>query len=136
MSAAEILRPLVGATLGDDATVRVRCWDGSGYGPSDAPVQVVFRTRRALRRLLWAPNELGFARAYISGDVELEGDVFTGLAELDRLADPARGPGIVVDGRTRAAVVRAALRLGVVGPPPRPPAEDGPAGRPATHPAA
>ena len=124
MSAAEILRPLVGATLGDDATVRVRCWDGSGYGPSDAPVQVVFRTRRALRRLLWAPNELGFARAYISGDVDLEGDVFTGLAELDRLADPARGPGIVVDGRTRAAVVRAALRLGVVGPPPRPPAEE------------
>ncbi len=124
MSAAEILRPLVGATLGDDATVRVRCWDGSGYGPSDAPVQVVFRTRRALRRLLWAPNELGFARAYISGDVDLEGDVFTGLAELDRLADPARGPGIVVDGRTRAAVVGAALRLGVVGPPPRPPAEE------------
>ena len=124
MSAAEILRPLVGATLGDDATVRVRCWDGSGYGPSDAPVQVVFRTRRALRRLLWAPNELGFARAYISGDVDLEGDVFTGLAELDRLADPARGPGIDVDGRTRAAVDGAALRLGVVGPPPRPPAEE------------
>jgi cyclopropane-fatty-acyl-phospholipid synthase len=124
VSAAEILRPLVGATLGDEATVRVRCWDGSGYGPSDAPVQVVFRTRRALRRLLWAPNELGFARAYISGDVDLEGEVFTGLAELDRLADPARGPGIVVDGRTRAAVVGAALRLGVVGPPPRPPAEE------------
>ena len=59
-----------------------------------------------------------------SGDVDLEGDVFTGLAELDRLADPARGPGIVVDGRTRAAVVGAALRLGVVGPPPRPPAEE------------
>ena len=87
-------------------------------------MQVVFRTRRALRRLLWAPNELGFARAYVSGDVDLEGDVFTGLAELDRLADPARGPGIVVDGRTRAAVVGAALRLGVVGPPPRPPAEE------------
>jgi cyclopropane-fatty-acyl-phospholipid synthase len=124
VSAAEILRPLVGATLGDDATVRVRCWDGSGYGPPDAPVRVVFRSRRALRRLLWAPNELGFARAYVSGDVDLEGDVFTGLAELERLADPARGPGIVVDGRTRAAVVGAALRLGVVGPPPRPPAEE------------
>jgi len=124
VSAAEILRPLVDATLGEDATVRVRCWDGSDYGPADAPVQVVFRTRRALRRLLWAPNELGFARAYVSGDVDLEGDVFTGLAELDRLADPARGPGIVVDGRTRAALVGAALRLGVVGPPPRPPAEE------------
>ena len=93
MSAAEVLRPLVGATLGDDAAVRVRCWDGSGYGPPDAPVQVVFRRRRALRRLLWAPNELGFARAYVSGDVDLEGDVFTGLAELDRLADPRAGPG-------------------------------------------
>jgi cyclopropane-fatty-acyl-phospholipid synthase len=124
VSAAEVLRPLVGATLGDDAAVRVRCWDGSGYGPPDAPVQVVFRRRRALRRLLWAPNELGFARAYVSGDVDLEGDVFTGLAEMDRLADPETGPGIVVDRRTRAAVLAAVLRLGVLGPPPRPPAEE------------
>jgi cyclopropane-fatty-acyl-phospholipid synthase len=124
VSAAEVLRPLVGATLGDDAAVRVRCWDGSGYGPPDAPVQVVFRRRRALRRLLWAPNELGFARAYVSGDVDLEGDVFTGLAEMDRLADPETGPGIVVDHRTRAAVLAAVLRLGVLGPPPRPPVEE------------
>jgi cyclopropane-fatty-acyl-phospholipid synthase len=124
VSAAEVLRPLVGATLGDDAAVRVRCWDGSGYGPPDAPVQVVFRRRRALRRLLWAPNELGFARAYVSGDVDLEGDVFTGLAEMDRLADPETGPGIVVDRRTRVAVLAAVLRLGVLGPPPRPPAEE------------
>lgn len=124
MSAAEVLRPLVGATLGDDAAVRVRCWDGSAYGPADAPVQVVFHRRRALRRLLWAPNELGFARAYVSGDVDLEGDVFTGLAEMDRLADPETGPGIVVDRRTRAAVLAAVLRLGVLGPPPRPPAEE------------
>jgi cyclopropane-fatty-acyl-phospholipid synthase len=124
VSAAEVLRPLVGATLGHDAAVRVRCWDGSGYGRPDAPVQIVFRTRRALRRLLWAPNQLGFARAYVSGDVDLEGDVFTGLAEMDRLADPETGPGIVVDARTRAAVLAAVLRLGVLGPPPRPPVEE------------
>jgi cyclopropane-fatty-acyl-phospholipid synthase len=124
VTAADVLRPLVDATLGSDAAVRVRCWDGSAYGPPDAPVHVVFRSRRALRRLLWAPNELGFARAYVSGDVDLEGDVFPGLAEIDRLADPETGPGIVVDGRTKAALLAAALRLGVLGPPPRPPAEE------------
>ena len=35
-------------------------------------------TRRAFRRLLWAPNELGFARAYVSGDIEVDGDLVAG----------------------------------------------------------
>ena len=74
MNAAETLRPLVDAALGTDLPVRVDCWDGSSTGPSDAGVVVRFVSRRALRRLVWAPNELGFARAYVSGDVELEGD--------------------------------------------------------------
>ena len=124
MSVADVVNPLVRAGLGGDLPVRLRCWDGSEMGPPGAPVQLTFTSPRALRRLLWAPNELGFARAYVSGDVLIEGDIMAGLAALDRIADPEFGPGVVIDASTRRAVVKAALRLGIAGPPPRPPAEE------------
>src|SRR6476646_10846688 len=79
MDAAAALRPLVDAALGTDLPVRLDCWDGSSVGPPDADVVVRFRNRRALRRLVWAPNELGFARAYVAGDGELEGDLLDAL---------------------------------------------------------
>ena len=124
MAAADIVEPLVRATLGDALPVRVDYWDGSSSGPADAPLHARFRSRRALRRLLWAPNELGFARAYVSGDIAIEGDLLTALSTLDRLADPESGPSVHVDRTTRRAIARAALRLGILGPPPRPPAEE------------
>ncbi|MHB8184601.1 MAG: class I SAM-dependent methyltransferase [Dermatophilaceae bacterium] len=124
MSVADVVGPLVRAGLGADTPVRVRCWDGSVLGPPAAPVQLTFTSPRALRRLLWAPNELGFARAYVSGDVLIEGDLMTGLSALDRSADPEFGPGVVIDASTRRALVKAALRLGIAGLPPRPPAEE------------
>ena len=124
MNAATALRPLVDSAIGTDLPVRIDCWDGSSIGPTDADVVVRFRTRRALRRLVWAPNELGFARAYVSGDVEIEGDLLDGLTRLNALADPERGPGVSVGKDTRVAVARAVVRLGALGPPPRPPAEE------------
>lgn len=124
MDAATMLRPLVDAALGTDLPVRVDCWDGSSMGPPDADVVVRFASRRALRRLVWAPNELGFARAYVSGDVQVEGDLLDALTRLEALADPERGPGVRVGPDTRAAVVKAVVRLGALGPPPRPPAEE------------
>jgi cyclopropane-fatty-acyl-phospholipid synthase len=128
MSVAEVMDLLVQAGLGRQAPVRLRCWDGSALGPPDAPIQLTFTGPRALRRLLWAPNELGFARAYVSGDIVIEGDLTTTLSELDRAVASEGGPGVVVDGSTRRALLRAVLRLagegGVVGPPPRPPAEE------------
>jgi len=87
-------------------------------------VQLTFTSPRALRRLLWAPNELGFARAYVSGDILIEGDLMAGLTALERVADPELGPGVVVNASTRRALVKAAIRLGIAGPPPRPPAEE------------
>ncbi|MFL6153904.1 MAG: class I SAM-dependent methyltransferase [Ornithinibacter sp.] len=124
MDAATILKPLVDATIGTELPVRVDCWDGSSIGPPTAEAVVRFRSRRALRRLVWAPNELGFARAYVSGDVEVEGDLLDALTRLDALADPARGPGVHVGRETKAAVAKAVVRLGALGPPPRPPAEE------------
>ena len=124
MNVATVLRPVVDTALGRDLPVRLDCWDGSSMGPVDAGVVVRFRNRRALRRLVWAPNELGFARAYVSGDIQLEGDLLDALTRLEQLADPERGPGVHIGPDTRAAIAKAVVRLGALGPPPRPPAEE------------
>ncbi|MDT4940005.1 MAG: uncharacterized protein QOJ34_94, partial [Pseudonocardiales bacterium] len=75
---ADRIAQLVRDTAGSDLPVRLRAWDGSEAGPADGPV-VVLRSRRALRRLLWAPGELGLARAYVTGDVDVEGDLADGF---------------------------------------------------------
>jgi cyclopropane-fatty-acyl-phospholipid synthase len=124
MSVAELVAPLVTAALGDRVPIRVTCWDGSTVGAASAPLHLVVRNRRALRRVLFAPNELGFARAYVSGDLDVKGDLVRALEELDRVADPERGPGVRVDATTRRAIMKAALRLGVIGLPPSPPPEE------------
>lgn len=40
------------------------------------------RNRRALRRLLFKPGELGLARAWVAGDLTIEGDLYTALGLL------------------------------------------------------
>ncbi len=124
MTVAEVLEPLVRTTIGTGLPIRIDCWDGSSLGPADAALHVRFTSRRGLRRLLWAPNELGFARAYVSGDVQIEGDLLTAMQLLDELADPERGPGVHIGPETTAAVAKAVLRLGALGRPPKPPAEE------------
>ena len=122
------------ARAGVGLPVRLRAWDDSEAGPADAPT-VVLRSPLALRRALWAPGELGLARAYVSGDLDFEGDLTEGLRRAFRAARPAqsapaaggRGPGTRAGwgpGRWADAVSASALaasRLGVFGPPPRPP---------------
>ncbi|MFI5615886.1 class I SAM-dependent methyltransferase [Streptomyces sp. NPDC051567] len=80
--AAPRLAALAEALLGAPLPVRVRAWDGSEAGPSTGPV-LVFHHRRALRRILWKPGELGLARAWVAGDLTVEGDLY---ALLDLVA--------------------------------------------------
>jgi cyclopropane-fatty-acyl-phospholipid synthase len=114
------LAALVTEVLGE-LPLRLRAWDGSEAGPTDAPT-VVIRNRRALRRLLWDPNELGLARAYVTGELDMEGDLAEGLSRvwaLIRTRRPAP-PGT----RDRLRWAGTALRLGVVGRRPAPPAAE------------
>jgi cyclopropane-fatty-acyl-phospholipid synthase len=74
--------------------------------------------------LLWAPNEVGLARAFVSGDIDIEGDLLACLEALERVSDPNSGPRIVADAHTKAAFAKAALRLGIIGLPPKPPREE------------
>ncbi len=159
--AAEVIASLLKTR---DLPVRLRAWDGSEAGPPGppgpagppehpgpaGPPVAVIRSPQALRRLLWRPGELGLARAYISGELDLEGDLTEGLrlvlgAIRANGAPPAAPPpgwvpaallpaARAVSARAAAArtaaswtpaawaAAQAALRLKVVGPPPPPPA--------------
>jgi cyclopropane-fatty-acyl-phospholipid synthase len=45
------------------------------------------RSADALRRIVTSPGELGFARAYVAGDLDLSGDIFAVLDLRERLPD-------------------------------------------------
>jgi cyclopropane-fatty-acyl-phospholipid synthase len=72
---------LITAALGD-APVGVGAYDGSSSGPADAQVRLVLRSPRALSYLLTAPSQLGLARAYVSGELEIHGDPYDALAQV------------------------------------------------------
>ncbi len=128
--AALRLTTLAEELLGTPLPVRVRAWDGSEAGPADAPVLVV-RSRRALRRLLWKPGELGLARAWVAGELDIEGDLYEALDRIAGLLwDRGAGTKSVVHAvqAVRDPRLRAGARelIGLAGPwpPPPPPPEE------------
>ncbi|MDQ1397588.1 MAG: cyclopropane-fatty-acyl-phospholipid synthase, partial [Acidimicrobiaceae bacterium] len=93
---------------------------GSGLGPSTSPATVTIHRPEALRRVLYAPSELGFGRAFVLGEIDIDGDAVAAFAALDAAApDDLR-----IGARTLAQVVRGARRLGVLGRPLPPPVEE------------
>jgi cyclopropane-fatty-acyl-phospholipid synthase len=83
---------LVSSVLGPDLPVAVRAYDGSRLGPADAPATLVLRSPDALRRIATAPGELGFGRAYVAGDLDFEGDIFSALELRHRMPNVALTP--------------------------------------------
>ncbi|MET8633668.1 cyclopropane-fatty-acyl-phospholipid synthase family protein [Streptomyces sp. NPDC004680] len=125
--AAPRLTSLVEQLLGTPLPVRIRAWDGSESGPPGAPALVV-RNRRALRRLLWKPGELGLVRAWVAGDLGIDGDLYTALDLLagliwERGEDARSLTQAVRDPEVRAAVRGLAKLAGPFPPPPPPPEE-------------
>ncbi|MFJ3533031.1 class I SAM-dependent methyltransferase [Streptomyces sp. NPDC090132] len=125
--AALRLTALAQELLGEPLPVRIRAWDGSESGPPEAPA-LVFRSRRALRRLLWKPGELGLARAWVAGELDIEGDLYEALdlvagliwergVEAKDSVHPVRDP------KVRAAA-KGLLQLAGPWPPPPPPPEE------------
>jgi cyclopropane-fatty-acyl-phospholipid synthase len=124
--AAEHIIALAEFAAGEPLPVRVRAWDGSVAGADDGPALVI--GRRALRRALWKPGELGVARAWVAGDLDVQGDLYEALERVEPLGGGERpSPRAVLaalrDPRVRGPV-RALLRLTGFGPPPAVPAEE------------
>lgn len=125
---ADLVTPLFGGRL----PIRIRAWDGTTAGPTDGTVEaptIVVRDRDALRRLVRHPGELGLAQAYVTGEIDVEGDLRGGLRRVWSSARTAAastaGDRAVNHARTRLPVIARAVRtaygLGAVGLPPEPP---------------
>jgi cyclopropane-fatty-acyl-phospholipid synthase len=116
---AAIAKPALDQTAAK-LPVAVRWWDGSETQFGEPSATIVVRSPHAVRRLLYQPNELGLSRAFVAGEVDVEGDLF---ALLD---PPAGAPGLRrrAGARTAISLWRAALRLKAVGLPVAPPAEE------------
>lgn len=120
-AAAEILKPLTESILGPAPPVRFELWDQSVLGPDDAAVTLQVRSPDAIRRILWAPGELGIARAYVCGDLDFEeADVIEVLRVLRSLA-PERS---TVNRELLREAASAARQLGLIGRPLAPPPEE------------
>jgi cyclopropane-fatty-acyl-phospholipid synthase len=126
-NAALRLRALFEQVLGVPLPVRIRAWDGSEAGPPDAPALVV-RNRRALRRLLFKPGELGLARAWVAGDLDVDGDLYTALDLIAGLVWERGEDARTLFQALREPEVRSAVRglVALAGPPlpPAPPPEE------------
>ncbi|MDA8370579.1 MAG: class I SAM-dependent methyltransferase [Nocardiopsaceae bacterium] len=82
MRLAEIFERVVGT----DAPVRFRAYDGSTAGDPDSDVALVVRTPAALNYLAQSPGALGLTRAYVSGHIDVEGDMYTALKRMSGVA--------------------------------------------------
>jgi len=126
-TAAEVLEPVFGALLGGPPPVRFELWDGSTIGPA-APVLGTVRVNspEAIRYVMWAPGQLGLGRAFVTGEVDVEGPLSEVLQELKlsaRISEKARVSVV-------PPLVSAARELGILKgtPPPLPPEEALPRG--------
>jgi cyclopropane-fatty-acyl-phospholipid synthase len=100
--------------------VRFTAYDGSATGAQDSPFGLHLRTPRGASYLLTAPGDLGLARAYVSGDLDLTGvhpgDPYPLLAALRPLRLRLPAP------RTLPVIARS-VGTDLLRPPPPPPQE-------------
>jgi cyclopropane-fatty-acyl-phospholipid synthase len=63
-------------------SLRITAYDGSTAGPADASVKINLNSPAALTYLITAPSSLGLARAFVSGELEIEGELYDALSLL------------------------------------------------------
>lgn len=115
---SQIAGPFIELLVGC-APVCFEFWDGSRWGPNDGVGSVRLRSKDALRRLLWSPGELGVARAFVTGEIGIDGNLIETLRALRSGGENLR-MGLPMLPR----MVATACRLGVVGRPLSPPPEE------------
>ena len=117
LNLAEIFETL----LAGPAPIRFTAYDGSSYGPEDAQVGLNLKNERGLAYMVTAPGDLGMARAYVSGDLDLTGvhpgDPYDGMLVLLRSMRFRR------PSPTEALNLLRSIGLSQMLPPPPPPQE-------------
>ncbi|MCI4674332.1 class I SAM-dependent methyltransferase [Candidatus Mycolicibacterium alkanivorans] len=117
LSLAEILEIF---TAGDGLPLKFSAYDGSTAGPEDAELGLDLLTPRGTTYLATAPGDLGLARAYVSGDLEIQGvhpgDPYELLRALGQSLDFKRPPARVLVDIVRSIGIE---RLKPIAPPPQ-----------------
>ena len=108
---------MIDVLLGTSTPLRIHFWAGSTLGHADGPGTVFLRSPLAIRRILWAPGQLGLGRAYVAGDIDFEGDVIEVMRVVATQAP--RDTSLV---KLAAPVIAAAKKAGAIGKNPPPPA--------------
>jgi cyclopropane-fatty-acyl-phospholipid synthase len=78
MALAEVFERVAGP----DAPVEFIAYDGSKAGAAGSPVKITVLSPTAVSYLAQAPGGLGLARAYVSGHLDVEGDMYAALARM------------------------------------------------------
>ncbi|MGW0594406.1 class I SAM-dependent methyltransferase [Streptosporangium sp. NPDC002607] len=77
-----LLAEIFEKVMGPEADVRFVAYDGSKAGPASSDISVEVKTPAAVAYLAQAPGELGLARAYVSGHLDVQGDMYTLLSRM------------------------------------------------------
>src|SRR5690349_22416738 len=80
MALAEVFESFVGP----DAPVEFTAYDGSHAGQAGAAVKITVRSPAAVAYLAQAPGGLGLARAYVAGQLDVEGDMYEALSRMTK----------------------------------------------------
>jgi cyclopropane-fatty-acyl-phospholipid synthase len=115
---ARPIAEVIGSVIGTQAGVEIRAYDGSRYGPPGAEIRITVASPRALSHLAVTSAELGLARAFVSGDLLVDGDLYVMLRWFGGGAFAPRGLA------ERLRVLRD-LGPGILRPAPVPPQEVG-----------
>ena len=87
------LAGLVAEILGSRLPFRVTTFEGIAVGPDRASATLHVRSPEALVRALQRPGQLGLARAFVFGDIDLEGDLVEAIHLASRLDGVRLSPG-------------------------------------------
>ena len=70
--------------------LRFRLWDGTTVrvgGNGESGFEIVFRSPEVFRHLLRHPTPLRFGEAFISGGIDIEGDLFSAMQAATEIED-------------------------------------------------
>ena len=116
LSLAEVIQTVTDGPL----PVRFTAYDGSAAGPPDAELGLHLLAPRGASYLVTAPGDLGLARAYVSGDLDIAGahpgDPYPLLRALEDLRFQMPPPRML-------PVIARSLGTELLRPPPPPPQE-------------
>ncbi|HVE30233.1 MAG TPA: class I SAM-dependent methyltransferase, partial [Mycobacteriales bacterium] len=112
--------------FGPDTPIRFEGYDGSRAGRADATMTIRMVSPRAVSYLITAPGSLGLARAYLQGDLEIDGvhpgDPYELLRAVDALTLRRPSPAVALQWLR-------GLGLSTLKPPPLPDLEQAPSRR-------